>query len=190
MTRHGSDPVTIIGGHRIAPGHEEAFREWFYSVTAEAVSSGGFRGARLAPPADDSLTFAIQFQFESLDHLHAFWTSPTYAEWRARLQPLLVAPSEYRYVTGLEHWVPASSRDAKPPTYKMAIAVYGALLPLAVLLVPLLEQAFDGLPPWLDVPLVTAVVVVVMSYVAMPVVTRVLSRWLFPPRGPDGQRLP
>jgi len=172
-----------VAAHRVAADHEAAFREWVYSVTAAAVTFDGFQGSRIFPPTEDSPKFTIQFQFDSMDGLHAFWTSGVYAEWRARLRPLLAAPSEYRYVSGLEHWAPRAHDLPRPPTYKMAIAVYGALLPLVALVGPVLERAFAALPRWLELPLTTAVVVLVMSYAAMPAATRLLSPWLFPRRG-------
>ena len=60
----------------------------------------------------------------------------------------------------------------------MAVVAYLAITPLVLLVPPLLMPLFAGLHPLPAQLIVTGVIVLLMSYGAMPLATRALSGWL------------
>ncbi len=178
-----NEPITIHVTHVVRRGCEEQFSEWIREIANVARQFDGFEGSMLFPPSDtEPLRYHLVFRFSSMNSLQAFWDSEKYADWRRRLEELVSEPSAYRYQNGLEHWFgeTTSSKRRQPPTYKMAVVVLIAILPLTWVIPPLAHLMFQSLPVWIERTLTTAIIVGIMCYGAMPLLTRILSRWLFP----------
>jgi len=114
-----------------------------------------------------------------------FHPGPDRAHWLAEVEPLTVGQARTDVVTGLEFWftIPGTAARKPPPRHKMAVVTVLALYPLILFLVPALARTFEGLPGPLAILLTTMVMVTVMTWVAMPTLTRALSFWLFPRAG-------
>ena len=95
-------------------------------------------------------------------------------------------PARIRVITGLGTWFTLSSpkQATAPPRYKMATITLLTLFPLIQLanltIAPLLE--LTPLPLLLRSLIITAILVWLMTYVAMPRMTKLFSRWLYPKR--------
>ena len=82
-----------------------------------------------------------------------------------------------------------------PPKWKMALLIILAIYPLLLIVLPLMGTVFDI--PYLSVPitigsefvvrtLVTAVILVtLMTWVAMPFLTKLFRGWLYPAPGDE-----
>jgi hypothetical protein len=73
-------------------------------------------------------------------------------------------------------------RPGRPPRYKTAAVTWLAIYPLVLGLSTLLARLEPGLPPALSILLVTLVTVLLATYVALPVLSRLLRPWLVPTR--------
>ena len=80
-------------------------------------------------------------------------------------------------LSGLEPWFAAVG---KPPRWKMWLASFVGAYPLVVLFQWQLASHVEGLPLLVRSAVLPAVLLSLMTYVAMPVVTRVLGGWLTP----------
>jgi len=181
---HTGDPVTVHVTHKIKPGCEERFYEWMHGIDQVARRFGGFEGSMVFPPSHaEAAGYHVVLRFSSVAALQAFWESDEYRRWRNDLEALIKEPSDYRYSNGLEHWCQkaVALAPSRPPTYKMAVVAFSAILPLLLTLPPLLRGTFGAMPSWAAQIVITAVMVVIMSYVAMPLMTRVYSKWLYLP---------
>jgi len=67
----------------------------------------------------------------------------------------------------------------------MALLSGAAVYPLLIILIPLFEPVTLGRPVWVAVLPVVAVAVPMMTWVVMPLLNRVLARWLEPARAAD-----
>jgi antibiotic biosynthesis monooxygenase (ABM) superfamily enzyme len=85
-------------------------------------------------------------------------------------------------LTGLETWftLPGRSGTPPPPPYKMALLTWATIFPLITVVVIVLEPLLEGLALVPRLALTTAVTVPIMTWLAMPRVTRLLHRWLYP----------
>ena len=82
---------------------------------------------------------------------------------------------------GLAGWFTLHDRPARrpPPKYKMALATLLGVYPLS-LLIPLLVNPLIGLwPLWLRGLIIGALMVISLTWVVMPNLTRLLEKWLF-----------
>ena len=69
--------------------------------------------------------------------------------------------------------------------HKLAFLTWAVVYPLITGLLLVLEPMLDGLPVYLRTLLLTAILVPVMVYLAMPFATRRLASWLRPESQPS-----
>jgi antibiotic biosynthesis monooxygenase (ABM) superfamily enzyme len=87
-------------------------------------------------------------------------------------------------LTGLETWFTLPNRPGlpAPPRYKMLV-VSGITIFVLINLINLLLMPLIGpLPALLRTFVVTVVMVAIMTYVAMPRMTKLFRGWLYPTR--------
>jgi uncharacterized protein len=177
------DPVTVLYSRRVKPGREADFEAWARGIVAAARQFPGHLGASVLG-APGSREYHILFSFADRRSLRAWLDSEERRRWLARVGELLEADRGLQQLTGLETWfkLPGSSVPTMkpPPRWKMwlvsLVAVYPLVLVFQVLVVPRMAR----LPLPLRALLFPLVLLTLMTFVVMPVVTRVLRRWLGP----------
>lgn len=177
------DPVTVLYSRRVKPGREADFEAWAHGIVAAARQFPGHLGASVLD-APGSREYHILFSFADRRSLRTWLDSDERRRWLARVGDLLEADRGLQQLTGLETWfqLPGSNVPTMkpPPRWKMwlvsLVAVYPLVLAFQVLVVPRMV----GLPLPLRALLFPLVLLTLMTFVVMPVVTRVLRRWLVP----------
>ncbi len=188
--------VTWVITHQVRPDRRDDFEDWIAGITEEVARFPGREGVTVLRPSGESSTeYVVVVRFASYDDLRRWEESAERAEWLTRLEPLLVATSTYRTETGLETWfqLPGQRAVVPPPKWKMALLIILAIYPLLLIVLPLMGTVFDI--PYLSVPItigsefvvrtfVTAVILVtLMTWVAMPFLTKLVRGWLYPAPG-------
>ena len=163
---------------------EGDFEDWIRGINRIATQFDGYRGYVALPRAEGSQDRHVAVRFESMEQLNANWGSDESPAWRAKLVGLVSKPSVIRPEVGIEHWCIAPNAVGPPSRHRMMVAVFFAILPLVTVIPPRLDPWLSGrMPSWLAGVITTAVLVVLMNYVAMPIVTRILRGWLQPSVG-------
>jgi hypothetical protein len=188
--------VTWVITHQVSPDRRGDFEDWIAGITDEV---GRFRGREgvtvLRPGGESSTEYVVIVRFASYDDLRRWEESAERAEWLTRLDPLLVAASTYRTETGLETWfqLPGQRTVVPPPKWKMALLIIFAIYPLLLIVLPLMGTVFET--PYLGVPITigsefvvrtfgsAAILVTLMTWVAMPLLTKLFRGWLYPAPG-------
>ena len=100
----------------------------------------------------------------------------------SRLREVSEAEPEIEEIGGLAFWFTLPGRPPRraPPRIKMALLTFLGAYPLSILYPKLLTPITNGWPPWLEGALLVALLVVSLTWVVMPVFTRVFEKWLFP----------
>ena len=180
-------PVTVVISRKVKPGCKKAFEKFVSGITAAAMTFDGHLGTNVfRPSSPQDNEYKIIFKFDRASNLKIWEESECRRQWLARAESLRLEPARIRVVTGLETWftLPLPKQAAPPPRYKMATVTLLTLFPLIQLanltLAPLLELL--PLPLLLRSLIITAVLVWIMTYIAMPRMTRLFSRWLYPKR--------
>ncbi len=188
--------VTWVITHQVSPDRRGDFEDWIAGITDEV---GRFRGREgvtvLRPGGESSTEYVVIVRFASYDDLRRWEESAERAELLTRLDPLLVAASTYRTETGLETWfqLPGQRTVVPPPKWKMALLIILAIYPLLLIVLPLMGTVFET--PYLGVPITigsefvvrtfgsAAILVTLMTWVAMPLLTKLFRGWLYPAPG-------
>ena len=171
--------VTVLVTRRIKPGHEAMFESLMENMMAAAKDFNGHLGSQLVKPtAEEPGLYQVVFAFDSDAHLQVWQSSPARALGLAAIEPLAEGPAQMRQVIGMAHWFMTGTQHAPPPRWKVAITTWLGIFPTVLLLFTLLG---DVLAPWPLVPrvmLLTMLVVLIMTWVVAPQMTRLMKPWL------------
>lgn len=180
-------PVTVVISRRVKPGCEAAFEKFISGITSAAMTFEGHLGTNVFRPSSrENNQYHIIFKFDRASNLRVWEESECRKQWLARAESLRLEPATIRVISGLETWftLPSPKPIIPPPRYKMAAITLLAIFPLIQLVnlifVPLLELL--PLPLLLRSLIVTAIIVLLMTYIVMPRMTKLFSKWLYPKR--------
>ena len=176
-------PVTVVVSRQVKPGCEEAFEEFISGITAAAMTFEGHLGANIFRPSNPGDNeYRIIFKFDRQSNLQRWEESECRRQWLARAESLTLGPPIIEILTGLETWftLPASKPIAPPPRYKMALITWLAIFPLINIINLLFASVLNQLSPLLRSLVLTVTLVLLMTYVIMPRMTRLFASWLYP----------
>jgi antibiotic biosynthesis monooxygenase (ABM) superfamily enzyme len=131
------------------------------------------------PPGSDSREFGILRTFANETERDAFYESPMFKTWEQRASTLTEGDPEYRELHGLEAWF--RSPHHPPPRWKMAMVTLLGVYPVSLLIGIGLSSTLKKLPLALNLLVASAIIVSMLTWVVMPLVTRLLHGWLNPP---------
>lgn len=129
---------------------------------------------------EGSRDFHVVHQFDTRRDLRSWLDSDERRRWLRHARELAATRTAVQHRTGLETWfhVPSEATMRPPPRWKMwlisLVAVYPLTLAFQAFIVPL--TASWPLP--LRAAMFPLVLLTTMTYVVMPLVTRMLRRWL------------
>ncbi len=179
-------PVTVVISRKIRPGKEAEFEAWLRGVCGEALRFPGHMGVNVLKPSEaGSGEYVLIFRFDSYAHLSAWESSEVRAAWLEKAAPLTEGAPRKQVITGMEHWfaLPGSPRAlSPPPRHKMAVVTWLAIFPLVYVVAPAMNEVAAAAPAVVRTMLTAAILVMLMTYVVMPLMTRIFARWLFPGR--------
>jgi antibiotic biosynthesis monooxygenase (ABM) superfamily enzyme len=178
---HG--PVTTTVTRRVKPGHEPFYEQFLKGVVAAASRFPGHLGVEVFRPQTAATgEYRLVYRFDTREHLRAWLDSDERAAWLERAEPHVIGPVRTQFVTGLETWftLPGQPDTPPPPPYKMALLTWITIFPLITLVVVVLDPVLEELALVPRLALTTAVTVPIMTWLAMPRVTRLLRGWLYP----------
>lgn len=184
MNNLADHAVTMLISRRVAPGHEAEFERVMDQMMAVACTFTGYLGAQLIRPGDepgveDSLYHVI-LAFDNQDNLQAWKNSPARSLGLAASAPHIEGQPIVRRVSGLAYWFqsPAGPKQVSPPRWKVAVVTWLGICPTVYAVFLLLG---DLLSPWPLLPRViflTVLIVVLMTWIVAPQLTRLFKSWL------------
>jgi len=179
----GLDPaVTVLVTRTVRAGREADYEAWARGVAEVASGFPGHRGLHLVRPRDGSRVYTLVFRFDTAEQLAAWESSSERRSWVERVGELCTDVRVEQF-TGLEGWFEAPSPGVgSPPRWKMAVVTFGVAFPTIQTLQAVLGPRLAPLPGPVRGAVVGLAMVLFMTYVAMPFVTRRLAGWLYPQR--------
>jgi uncharacterized protein len=181
-----SGPVTATVTRTARKGKIEEFEEWMQGFIRASLRFEGHLGVNIIRPADKSKPeYVIIVRFNNLENMLKWENSDERNKWLEKGKDLTEGEGKIEKLTGMEFWfTPYPSKDTErrialtPPRYKMAIVTTAVIFILLTTLIPQVHELTEGIPSLLRTLMETTIIVVLMTYVLMPNVTRVLSPWL------------
>jgi antibiotic biosynthesis monooxygenase (ABM) superfamily enzyme len=174
-------PIHIAITRRVKPGYEAEFQEALREFFQASFAHGGVLGATMIvpPPGSDSREFGVLRTFANEKERDGFYASPVFKAWEAKCEPLTESNSwTHRPLQGLEAWFRSS--QTPPPRWKMAIATFLGVLPTVIILSFTIGRLTHSWGFFLSNVVFNACVVACLTWLVMPLITRVLHGWLHP----------
>jgi hypothetical protein len=173
-----NEPIHIAITRRVKPGCEAEFQSALQEFFKTSFAHIGVHGASMLvpPPGSASPEFGILRTFANAQERDAFYASPMFKTWEDRIKPLTEGEPVYRELTGLEAWF--RSPQNPPPRWKMAIATYLGVVPVIMGLSLTIGPVVRSWNFVLNNLVFNACVVALLTWVVMPLITRLLHRWL------------
>lgn len=173
-------PIHIAITRRVRPGLEAEFQRALREFLQASFAHGGVRGASMLtpPPGSDSREYGILRTFDNEAERDAFYESQLFKTWDVRARALTEGEPVYRQLHGLEAWF--RSPHTPPPRWKMALATLLGVYPTSLLLALTVGKIVNTWPLLARSLVISACVVVLLTWVVMPLVTRLFQGWLHP----------
>lgn len=167
----------------VRPAFVPEFERALADFARQSLAEAGARGVHvLYPPAGSGSTeYGILRSFASEEDRRAFYASPLYEAWTARIAPMVDGEPEVRRLDGLEAWFRGPATP--PPRWKMAILTWIAVWPVSMGVAAIVGSVLSGRAPAIVVGgVIAAAIVVVLTWGAMPLLVRLAHPWLAPRR--------
>jgi uncharacterized protein len=192
-TKH-SKPVTVIVKRIAKKDKIKEFEEWLSGISKEVSRQEGSMGIDIIKPTPNISNkskpeYVIIFRFNTYENLDKWEKSPIRHEWLQKGRKLAESDYDVQKMTGLEFWFTPYFNDESspmiplqpPPRYKMVIVTIPVISILLLTLVPQIHFLTEMLSIPFPIRLVIAltITVLLMTYVIMPLLTKLLKPWLF-----------
>jgi uncharacterized protein len=183
-------PVTVIVKRIAKKDRIKEFEEWVSGISKEMSRQDGSMGTEIIRPTDKESKpeYVIIFRFNNYDNLTKWENSSIRNEWLRKGRELVEADPDVQKFTGFEFWfTPYSKRSSglapliPPPRYKMVIVTIPVISLLLLTLVPQIHFVTEMLfvPYSIRFIIAITITVLLMTYLIMPLLTRLLRPWLF-----------
>lgn len=162
----------------VRDGKEAEFEDAIKRFVARSLDHHGTTGAHLLRPTDASRPreYGILRSFRSERDMQAFYSSDLFAQWQTEVAELVEGDPVHRQLHGLEAFF--SGQATQPPRWKMAFVTWLGVFPVVLLWSSTLPPLLPWWHPIATTALVTAVAVITLTWLVMPVLTRSFSGWL------------
>lgn len=180
-----SEPITVAITRHVDPERAAEVAAWARAGEELLRARPGYLGNGWIRPDPASSNWHMLFRFADAESLAAWESSPERAWWVASAQGLVEDAVDERR-TGIEGWFdePAStvqvvkSAPPTPPRWKQMVAIFLVFYPLSLGANVLFGWLLPEWPVWARVLIAVVVVTPIMTYAALPFVTRALRPWL------------
>ncbi|MBE9209198.1 antibiotic biosynthesis monooxygenase [Nostoc sp. LEGE 06077] len=173
--------VTVVISQNVKPGCESAYEAWLKDITSVSRTYLGHLGTNvIRPQLGVRSEYVIIFRFDNYEHLLVWMESRDRQYWLSQAQHLVHSEPHVQQLSGLEAWFSLPGQPLKTPLrYKTALLTWAVVYVLINLLNRLLAPLLGILPPLMISFIISATMVVLLTYVVMPRVTRLFSSWLY-----------
>jgi len=171
-------PLTVVVTWPVRKGREKEFEAWRHEIASAALQFPGHMGVNVIRPRGTEREYVVIFRFDTYEHLRAWQESDIRRELLKKAEPFRETPPSYRLESGLEYWFSPPGVPASPPRWEMALVTVLGVWPTSMLVSWLLTPLIRGLPSALRGLLTAVGIVILLTWVIMPLLVKILKRWL------------
>lgn len=174
--------VSRVVHRRAKLGCDKAYEDLVRAMLKASSLYPGYISAAVITPKIEGEEFQIIQRFATQKDLAGWQSSEESATWHERLNSVAEADPEYRFLTGLEVWFDPKLvfSDVTAVRWRMTVVSWLGIYPLVAFCLWYISPLMQGLPYLLRTAALTAIVVVAMSYVVMPRLSRWMGWWVAP----------
>ncbi len=178
MSEHA---VTVLISRIVKTGCEADFERVTHTMMAACAGFDGHLGAQLVHPGEDpeveDMMYHIVLAFDQQSNLDAWLKSPERSLGMAAAAPFIQGELKFQPVTGLGLWF--RTAQPSPPRWKIAVVTWLGICPTVYVL---FLVTGDLMQSWWLLPrtvALTLAVVLLMTWVVAPKLTKIFRPWLF-----------
>ena len=176
-------PATTIFARVVKPDRVQEFEAWLKGINQAVRRFDGCLGMDVIRPGEqDHLEYVIVLRFEDQGGFKRWLESPERAEWVTKSDDMTIGEPYIQEAHGLDPWFTLPGRQTEvhgPAKYKMVIVVFLSIFPLLLSIPPLVAPLLTFLPPVASQAIQVIGIVALMTYVVLPLMTRLFAFWLF-----------
>ncbi len=173
--------LTVLVNRLVLPGEEQPFAATLRVLLQDFDRFPGTTGSKIfCRPVDDGVEFSILQQFASQAGHDAWLASPEFERWRSKVAPPVPGPDHVHRYAGMESFFVSAKAPDAPPRWKMAVLLLLVVYPLSLAISTWGAPALASLPVLIGTLLTSVFMVWLMTYVLVPVLTKVFQAWLQP----------
>ena len=183
MAREYQTEATTVICRKIRPGREKDYNDWVQRYLTFERKAPGYLGTTIIIPGGSKspLRYIIR----------RFANKAAMERWDNSKESLKLidevnnySTRHYETSTGLETWFTLPDlrtlSQTPPPRWKMAIVIFFAAYAISAISRSILNPYIGQWPLLENAVIYTAILVVLLSYFALPIANRLLRRWLYP----------
>jgi antibiotic biosynthesis monooxygenase (ABM) superfamily enzyme len=179
---HSSKDVTVVISRKVKPGYENEYDEWLRRYLILERKVPGYVGTTIITQGGtDSAIRHIIHRFRDKLSLDAWENSDE--SHKLIEEANKCSTRYYERATGLETWftLPDLKVIVAPPKWKMAIVAFIAAYTISSLVTFFFTLSlYIRQSPFVANTIMTITLVAGLTYFAMPILSRLLRRWLYP----------
>jgi antibiotic biosynthesis monooxygenase (ABM) superfamily enzyme len=172
------EPVTAVASFCLRPGTGMLYADFYDRLVKALTAFPGFIRSELFPPIagiqDDTV---VLLSFDTREHLDAWLGSTARQQLLDEIDPYIEGGRTLNVVGGFAGWFGRPGM-AKVKTWKQAAVVLLAIIPISLLVTAVRRWLLPDVSWWTAVLIGNVIGVIVLSWVAMPLLTRAFARWL------------
>ncbi len=176
-------PVVIEIRRRVRPDARAAFEAELKALIQESLDAGNESTTVFRPDEHArEPEYRVVIRFSRLSGWRAWQASERMQRRYAAIREHLVADPVISEVTGLEAWftLPGEATGPPPPRHKMALVTWFGVFTCVTAVSQALAPVTATWNVHLRTLVVTGLVVLLLTYLVMPRLTRLLRPWLHP----------
>lgn len=177
--------VSVVVKRHVRPGSEEAYEQLLRGMLESLALAPGYLGTTIVRPlASGAGPYRVELRFDNEEHLRGWSQSEERNKWMRCLESVTVGEPHIKTLSGMETWFAPHGDEAivPPPRFKMVAVALLASYPIMTLLMYLAQHYASHVPLAVRTLVTSSLMLIIMTYGAMPLMTRLFSRWLYPPR--------
>ena len=183
LTSDYQNGVTTVICRKIKPGHEKDYNYWIRHYLELERKAPGYLGTTIIIAGGSKSLFRyIIRRFADKDAMEAWDNSEESLKLIEEANNY--SARHYETSTGLETWFTLPDlktlSQSPPPRWKMAIVVFFAAFAISSVSRYILTPFIGEWPLFGSAVIYTAILVVSLTYFALPIANRLLRRWLYP----------
>lgn len=180
-----TDPLTVQISRTVRAGREREFEERVRDFIPRSLEFPGHLGVQVVKPAPAAgREYHVIIRFASREQWERFLASEVYTRFRAGIEPLLERPPDVQEMCGLESWFTPPGERLRPlPKWKMALLTLLGVYPTSHVLGLTVAPRLGELPKALSALVISALIVAALTWLVMPLLTRLLHPWLHAQKG-------
>ncbi len=174
--------VTVVVIHQVAANHQKNFETYLKQLMTAASRYAGYQGSEIVQREKKRFwEYNVFYRFDNFENYQRWNDSDTKAKLIKKVHQHTLSSKKHS-LSGLETWFTLSTDEPiiPPPKYKIVITTWIGVYALLLIIFHFLGKYLVPLNLSLRFLIVSILIVSSMTYLVMPLMTRMFAWWLYP----------